>query len=186
MLIRQRFLLSYKFFVFLYRRYMSRFCWFRVKHQTIYQFSLYFVVFRLENWTGREHNCFLIDTDHIRLKSYCIYYQVNLLSLQNQIFQTHLKVRWCAKLRIFFWIRKSSNCDIFYSIIFSVYVSRRYYIKDMKCVFAIFLMHTLMEFVRKPISIMFRIKFTFYYLVITTKLCLNYEKRSRNYEKLIS
>ena len=105
--------------------------------------------------------------------------------MQNQIFQTHLKVSMMCQIA-FFWIRKSSNCEFFYSIIFSVYVSRRYYIKDIKCVFAIFLMHTLMKFVQKPISIMFRIKFTFYYLVVTTKLCLNYEKRSRNYEKLIS
>ena len=37
--------------------------------------------------------------------------------------------------------------------------------------------------VRKPISIMFKIKFTSSYLVITRKLSRYYEKRSRNYEK---
>ena len=36
---------------------------------------------------------------------------------------------------------------------------------------------------RKPISFMFKIKFTSSYLVITRKLSRNYEKRSRNYEK---
>ena len=49
------------------------------------------------------------------------------------------------------------------------------------------------SFVRKPISIMLKIKFTSSYLVITRKdlvitrkLSRNYEKRSRNYEKIIS
>ena len=52
---------------------------------------------------------------------------------------------------------------------------------------------TLVDNVRKPISIMFKIKFTSSYLVITRKdlvitrkLSRNYEKRSRNYEKIIS
>ena len=38
-------------------------------------------------------------------------------------------------------------------------------------------------YVRKPIRIMFKIKFTSSYLVITRKLSRNDEKRSRNYEK---
>ena len=40
-----------------------------------------------------------------------------------------------------------------------------------------------MQNLRKPISIMFKIKFTSSYLVISRKLSRNYEKRSRNYEK---
>ena len=40
-------------------------------------------------------------------------------------------------------------------------------------------------YVQKAISIMFKTKFT-YYLVITRKLPPNYEKRSRNYEKIKS
>ena len=41
----------------------------------------------------------------------------------------------------------------------------------------------LIKKLRKPISFMFKIKFTSSYLVITRKLSPNYEKKSRNYEK---
>ena len=40
--------------------------------------------------------------------------------------------------------------------------------------------------VRKPISIMFKIEFTSYYLVITRKDLVITRKLSRNYEKIIS
>ena len=50
-----------------------------------------------------------------------------------------------------------------------------------------------MQLIRKPMSIMFKIKFTSSYLVITRKdlvitrkLSRNNEKRSRNYEKIKS